>query len=167
MLDLETDLERQICADPRWIEGGKYGKPRPGHPEGSVEFHVPMVLANVDKFYGDSPLRSSLRLIALVHDNFKAFVDRTKPKEGENHHGMVARRFAEQFIVDPVVLDVIELHDDAFNAWKKRNVGRAQRLLARLGTGVARELYLAFYRCDNGTEGKTQEPYEWFLELCK
>jgi hypothetical protein len=39
-----------------------------------------------------------LRIIAIIHDTFKYKVDRSKPKEGENHHGMLARRFAEKFI---------------------------------------------------------------------
>ena len=31
---LETDLEKQICADPTWQQGAMWGEPRPGHTEG-------------------------------------------------------------------------------------------------------------------------------------
>jgi hypothetical protein len=31
---------------------------------------------------------------------------------GENHHAMIARRFAERYVDDPKLLDVIELHDE-------------------------------------------------------
>lgn len=34
---------------------------------------------------------------------------------------MIARRFAESFIDDDSGLDVIELHDDAYNSWQCGN----------------------------------------------
>lgn len=115
---LESDLERSIAGDPAWRAGLTYGKPRRGHPEGSVANHVADVLANIDRLYGDSQLRDKLRLIALIHDSFKVQVDRLRPRTGENHHATIARRFAERYISDPAVLDVIELHDEAYNAWQ-------------------------------------------------
>lgn len=92
----ETPIEQAICDDPQFQRGIIYGKPRRGHPEGTVGSHIGEVLSNVQRFYGDSPMRPKLRLIAIVHDSFKEFVDRSKPKDGENHHGMIARRFAER-----------------------------------------------------------------------
>ena len=68
-----------------------------------------------------------MRLIALTHDSFKHLVDRSKPRVGENHHGMIARRFTERYSDDHEVLEIIELHDEAFNAWA---MGRG-----RLGCG--------------------------------
>jgi hypothetical protein len=171
--DLESDLERAIACDPAWRSGLGHGEPRPGHPEaeGSVARHVAEVLANVECFYGDSGLRGRLRLIALVHDTFKYQVDPSHRKTGENHHAMRARRFAERYTSDSDLLDVIELHDEAYNAWQKshrdanweRAEERAQALLDRLGEN--RVLYLAFYRCDNVTGDKSQEPLRWFEEF--
>jgi len=169
--ELETDLERTIAGDPAWIEGIQYGRPRPGHPEGQVMFHIADVLKNIDRHHGDSPLRERLRLIALVHDSFKYQVDPSRPKVGENHHGHLARRFAERFVDDPAVLTVIELHDEAYNSWRQGSHGdwpkaeqRAGKLLERLGD--VRQLYLGFHRCDNETGDKSREPYEWFEQLC-
>ena len=168
---LETDLERCIAADPAWLAGVQWGRPRRGHPEGTVIAHIAAVLANVDRFFADSNLRENLRLAALVHDTFKYQVDRDQPRTGENHHAMRARRFAEEFIDDQALLDVIELHDEAFNAWQlgKRDGSwdkaraRAQKLLARLGDTV--NLYVAFYQCDNSTEGKSPDCFDWFRDL--
>lgn len=165
---LETQLERRIADAPDWREGVRWGRPRHGHPEGTVQAHVAAVLANVDGLYGGSPLREQLRLIALVHDTFKYQVEMDRPRTGENHHAMRARRFAERFVDDPAVLDVIELHDEAFNAWQMGNrdgkwdkaQARAERLVDRLGDSIA--LYLAFYHCDNTTEGKQPDCLEWF-----
>lgn len=170
---LETELERRIAADPEWRAGLEYGRPRPGHPEGAVVCHIAEVLANVDRFYGDSPLRERLRLIALIHDNFKYRVEPARPRSGENHHAAIARRFSERYISDPCVLAVIELHDEAYNAWQKghrngdwsRAEERARALLQRLGGEL--ELYLAFYACDNATGDKSQEPLEWFRKIAE
>jgi hypothetical protein len=167
---LETELERRIALEPRWQLGLDWGRPRPGHPEGSIRSHIRAVLANVDAFFPDSPLRPRLRLITLVHDTFKHEVDPDKSRSGENHHGMIARRFAEPLIDDPAVLDVIELHDEAYNAWQKgardkrwdRAVQRAAALFERLGP--TRALYVAFYRCDNAVVGKSADCYDWFQQ---
>jgi hypothetical protein len=107
----------------------------------------------------------------LTHDTFKHRVDRDQPLTGENHHAMIARRFAERFVDDPALLDVIELHDEAFNSWVKGERGgkwdaaeaRAMRLLDRLGD--SRDFYIRFYRADNRTGSKDQAPLEWFENL--
>jgi len=84
---------------------------------------------------------------------------------------MIARRFAERYTDDPEVLDVIELHDEGFNAWVKGECGgnwdaaeaRVHRLLRRLGGSVS--FYVRFYRADNQTAAKSQEPLEWFERI--
>ena len=86
--ELTTDLEHRIAADRRWQEGMEWGRPRRGHPEGTIKAHIGAVLHNVEKFYGESPMRADLRVIALVHDSFKAEVDESKPRTGENHHAV-------------------------------------------------------------------------------
>ena len=137
----ETPLEQAICADPAWRAGVAWGEPRSGHPEGTVLAHVGDVLANVDRVALDADDRERLRLAALVHDAFKGDVDRSLPKTGENHHAMRARRFAERLLDDADLLDVIELHDDAYLAWRHgRRSGdwdEAERRARALSTGWA------------------------------
>jgi hypothetical protein len=167
----ETELETRIVGDPEWQEGATWGEPRPSHPEGEVSFHIEEVLRNVDDEAVDATDRERLRLVALTHDTFKHRVDRDQPLTGENHHAMIARRFAERFVDDPALLDVIELHDEAFNSWVKGERGgkwdaaeaRAMRLLDRLGD--SRDFYIRFYRADNRTGSKDQAPLEWFENL--
>jgi hypothetical protein len=167
----ETELEKQILADKDFIAGANWGKPRRGHPEGQVISHIAEVLANVDK-YSTTKNREKLRLIAIIHDSFKYKVDRDKPKVGENHHGMLARRFAEKYITDSKVLDIIELHDEAYNAWCKgdrdgkweKAEERAYALIDQLDLSL--DLFLTFYRCDNETGDKENHDFEWFNELC-
>jgi len=168
LLSPETELEKKIVRDQEFIRGALFGKPRPGHPEGEVAHHIAEVLLNIEK-YATPDDRAELRLVALIHDTFKHKVDNTKPKFGANHHAMIARRFAEKYKLNDDILDVIELHDEAYNAWsvgfRKNNwreaEKRIERLLLRL-TDQNYSLYKKFYRCDNETGDKTQENYKWF-----
>ena len=166
-----TELEREVMSDPDWQEGAAWGEPRQGHPEGAVIRHIEDVLANVDQIATDAVDRDRLRFVALIHDTFKHRVDRDRPREGENHHAMIARRFAERHTTDAELLDVIELHDEAFNAWVKGERGgkweaaeaRAHRLIDRLGPST--DFYVRFYQADNRTGSKDQTPLEWFERI--
>jgi len=170
----ENGIEVAITSNAVFIEGASYGKPRSGHPEGKVIYHVKEVLENIDKFYGpDDRDREDLRFIALIHDTFKHKVDRNKPKTGDNHHGTIARVFAQQFTQDHKVLRIIELHDEAYNSWsvggRKGNwykaEERARKLIDELMTIGGLGLYIKFYKCDNATGDKEQENYDWFINL--
>jgi HD superfamily phosphodiesterase len=133
--------------------------------------HVRDVLANVDALYGDSPHRPRLRLIALLHDAFKYRVDRRRPRGPTNTHEVFARRFAERYLDDEGVLEVIELHDAAYKAHRQlartgdaaQAVSAARALAARLGSRL--EIFLMFYLCDTQTNGKSMEHYHWFRRI--
>jgi len=171
----ENGIETAIVNDADFLEGAAYGKPRSGHPEGAVIYHVKEVLANIEKFYGEDPDRTDLRLIALVHDTFKHKVDRNKPKVGANHHGTIARVFAQKFSQDHKVLSIIERHDEAYNSWgvgaRRDKWYKAEERANRLIQGLLIEgglgLYIKFYKCDNLTGDKEQDNYDWFINLIK
>lgn len=169
----ENDLEREIINDKEFFQGVNYGKPRKGHPEGKVLFHIGEVLANVDKYYGDDPERSKLRLLAIIHDSFKYKVDRSKPKYGDNHHGHYASVFAQKYVDNSQLKYILIVHDDAYNAWQAGNRRGRWDVAEKRGTGLgsdlfhidALDLFLKFYYCDNKTGNKTNEDYEWFYNL--
>jgi hypothetical protein len=171
----ENGLETAIIDDLEFIIGASYGKPRPGHPEGAVIYHIKEVLANVEKYYGDDDYRSELRLIAMLHDTFKYKVNRDIPRTGENHHGMIAKRFAEKFPIHNYILIVIELHDDAYNAWQKGGrrgdwygaERKAKNLINALQIENCLDLYLKFFHCDNSSGDKTSQNYGWFIKLAE
>ena len=160
-----------IFNDPEYIIGLTWGKPRPGHPEGSVQAHINDVIANIDTVYKDDDDYEKHIFIARVHDTFKYQVGTSLPKSGENHHAMKARRFAEKYIDDKDVLDIIELHDEAYNSWRKGSLKndwdgatkRANKLINRLGKNI--DLYLKFYICDNSTGDKKGDDYIWFESM--
>ena len=168
---LESELEARMCADPEWRRGVEWDKPRSGHPESAVKDQIAEVLANVERYARDRDARRRLRLIALVHDSFKHQVDPGRPRSGENHHGTLARRFAERYLSDLAVLEVTELHDEAYNAhsmgarkrdWTKAEA-RARPLIQRLSPDLDR--YITFFRCDNETGTKSPASYDWFVAL--
>jgi hypothetical protein len=167
---LETALEKEIATDPVWQKGVIWGKPRFGHLEGPVMYHIADVLANIDKQEIGPAERRALRLVALVHDTLKYRVDESRPKIGHNHHAYLARQFAERYIHDPVLLELIELHDEAYNSWRlfayKGKQEHAEERLARLlqRIGPALPLYVRFFYADSATESKNQDPVIWFQQ---
>src|SRR5919201_2549670 len=161
----ENELERRVTEDPELLEGLAWGKPRKGHPEGSIAAHVADLLERLDRLGVHGEERELLRFITLVHDSFKNRVQEWRPRVGENHHAMRARRFAERYTDDERILTTIELHDRPYGIWRKlRRTGRLDRralkqLLERI---VDPDLFLHFVELDGSTEGKRPEPIEWF-----
>jgi hypothetical protein len=166
----ETPLETALACQPELLAGLAWGKPRPGHPEGPVGHHVADLLRQIDATERDPERRSALRFIALVHDSFKYQVNHRRPRTGENHHAMRARRFAERFVSDERLLTTIELHDRPYHLWKRLNrTGRLQkdrleRMLARIPD---HELFLRFVEIDGSSEAKDQKPVRWFRDLLR
>lgn len=149
------------------VQGLAWGKPRQGHPEGSIGAHVSHLLGAVDECGAVGLRRAELRFLALVHDTLKGEVKEWLPRTGENHHAMRARRFAEGFTSDERLLATIELHDGPYSIWKRlRRTGELQeeklaRLIERLPD---RELFMRFVELDGSTEGKDPEPIRWFRQ---
>ncbi len=167
---LETDLEKRIAANPVWQAGVAWGEPRTGHLEGPVMYHIADILTNIECQHATEEERHALRLIALLHDALKFRVDEQRPKVGTNHHAYLARRFAEQYLDDPVLLDIIEFHDEAYNSWRlgaykgkwQHAQERLERLLQRIGQALG--LYVRFFYADSMTESKNQAPVAWFTQ---
>ena len=160
----ETDLERALIEDPVLQEGLAWGKPRRGHPEGSVGAHVADLLATIDRWGETGKRREELRLLALVHDSLKNRVQNWRPKTGENHHAMRARRFAERYVDDERLLATIEQHDRPYDLWRKSAAAatststRSTEMLDRIPD---LDLFLRFVELDGSTEGKNHEPIRW------
>jgi len=149
------------------LEGLAWGRPRKGHPEGSIGVHVGDLLATIDRWEEPEPRRTELRFIALVHDTLKHRVRHWRPRTGENHHAIRARRLAERYTDDERLLTTIELHDRPYSIWKRmRRRGRIDRrriagLLERIEDP---DLFMRFVELDGSTEGKNPEPIRWFRE---
>jgi hypothetical protein len=83
----------------------------------------------------------------------------------------MAREFAERYINESGVLDVVELHDEAYKAHRlmtqqedqEAAERRASKLIGQLGDNLG--LFLRFYLCDNQVGGKSAAHYLWFRGL--
>ena len=167
LLRPETELERALLRCPEVCAGLLWGEPRFGHPEGLVLLHVREVMDNIERLQIDPASRNQLRLIALIHDAFKNVEDKSFPRDWMRHHALLARQFLEAYTEDEAVLEITELHDEAYYAWrnaflyKNPEVGRQrlQRLFDRLGPHLP--LYYLFFKCDTETGDKNQAPLRW------
>jgi hypothetical protein len=160
----ETDLERALSEDPVLQEGLAWGKPRRGHPEGTVGAHVADLLATIEDWGETGRRREELRVLALVHDSLKKRVQNWRPKTGENHHAMRARRFAERYLDDERLLATIELHDRPYDLWRKmrRHAHLDEHAFTEMLNRIPDlDLFLRFVELDGSTEGKNHEPIRW------
>jgi hypothetical protein len=153
-----TDLEQRLLETPELRTGLAWGSPRWGHPEGSVGAHAAALLALIGD---EDPLRDDLRVLALLHDSFKAAVRPGERWSRDNDHAVLARRFAERFIRDERVLAALELHDEPYWIW--RNAGApADGLVPLLERIPDIELFARFVELDASTEGKNLSFLWWF-----
>lgn len=166
----ENELEHQLLASDVFRQGLLWGEPRFGHPEGQVALHIREVLDNIDLIADlNTEDRFRLRLIALSHDTFKFMEERSRPRDWSKHHGLIARRFMENYTSDAIVLDVLETHDDAYYAWmsirndhfRLENPHKTKEYLLEK-MGYCMQIYYLFFKCDTQTGDKTQASLVWF-----
>ena len=170
LLQPENNLEELLLTIPEFRYGLLWGEPRYGHPEGRVCFHVREVYNNIDLITGLSVEdRRRLRLISLAHDTFKYAEDRTRPRDWSKHHSLLARNFMEKYTDDPVILDIIETHDDAYYIWLDARHDQTLPDTRRTSLGLllqrldhCLQMYYLFFKCDTQTGDKTQAPLKWF-----
>lgn len=174
LLKPENELEKTILKDSSFRKGLLWGKPRFGHPEGKIVYHIREVLDNIDKLSISSEQRIQLRIIAFVHDTFKCSEDKSgNPRDWSKHHAVYARKFLEKYINDPAILIVTALHDEAYYSWRqihlygKAELGKNQleKLFVDLGESI--QLYYLFFKCDTQTGDKNQAPLKWFEKTVK
>lgn len=164
----ETDLEASFLEDPEFCRGLQWGVPRFGHPEGSIMAHILEVNENIDRLPVDAETRRRLRIICWVHDTFKHIEDKGNPRDWSKHHAVYARNFLARYLSDPLLLNVVELHDDAYYAWRLAHLyNRLSESEERIETirervGAYWQLFYLFFKCDTSTGDKNPAPLTWF-----
>ena len=127
--------------------------------------HVADLLHTIDAWGETGRRREELRLLALLHDTLKYKVSYARPRTGENHHAMRARRVGEGYIDDERLLATLELHDRPYGIWRKlQRTGRydADRFREMVEQIPDLGLFERFVELDASTEGKKPEPLHWF-----
>jgi len=181
-MNLES-LLNSIINDPDYLENLAYGKPRKGHPEGSVGAHVAQLEENIGKLHGvlaslDSGLALSpklkleLKIVAHVHDSFKAQAAKRVPIADPRSHASLARVFLARFTNDDRLLSLVQNHDVPYSLYQNAlrfgdvNEPRLQSLIDQVKDW---DLYMWFQVIDNTLPGKLdparEGPVAWFAGL--
>lgn len=161
------DLLKKLKELPLYQENVRWGRPRRGHPEGSLANHIADLEANLDKI---SPLlqpgeTDQLRLLIHVHDICKPEARVGVDSDDPHNHALMARRLLEPLCADPVLLNITQYHDDGYILYQyyRRSQAMRPRLLKLLQAVQNVELFLLFFLVDSCTVGKQREPVDWFL----
>ncbi len=168
LLQPETPLEARFLEDAEFRRGLVWGLPRYGHPEGTIWRHILEVGRNIDALPVDATTRRKLRTVCWVHDTFKHLEHRGSPRDWSKHHSIYARQFLARFVDDPLLLNVVELHDEAYYCWRLAHLygklGECERRIERLRKRVGSywQLYYLFFKCDTCTGDKNPTPLLWF-----
>jgi len=174
-------IECAMLIDKELQTGLSWGKPRRGHPEGAVKFHVKEIWDLINQ--GSYTIHETrlLRILALLHDSFKYKVDTTQPKTRENHHGWFARQFAAKHHVHlnaefsnteiAEILEMLQWHDEPYNIHRnlERKPKRALERLEKLLSKSIRNwwLFLEFLKIDGSTGDKNNKSNAWFEDVLK
>jgi hypothetical protein len=157
-----------IQADPRYQRNVDWGRPRPGHPEGSVRAHIAELEHNLDQLStrlhpGE---RDRLQILIHTHDTLKADAVETAPIVAPNSHASLARAFLAEFTDDADLLAMVQFHDEPFALWRQlRSKGRfsPERMAALREAIQDWDLFNAFLIIDGCTEGKSRESLRWWF----
>ncbi|WP_246050293.1 hypothetical protein [Neolewinella litorea] len=166
----ETALEARFLESEEFREGLVWGLPRYGHPEGTIWRHIIEVNQNIDALPVDPDTRRKLRIVCWVHDTFKHVEDRGNPRDWSKHHSVYARQFLSRYVDDPLLLNVVELHDEAYYCWRLAHLfgqyAESERRMDHLREQVGDywQLYYLFFKCDTCTGDKNPAPLIWFEE---
>jgi hypothetical protein len=162
------DIFAKIIADPRYQSNLDWGKPRSGHPEGTVRAHIAELERNLeilrskvsDDYYW------KLKVLIHTHDTFKAEAKPGVAITDPRSHASLARHFLSGYCSDQGLLSMVQFHDEGHALWKqfsakgKYNEERFANLLATIQDW---DLFLWFTIIDGCTEGKSRDQLRWFV----
>lgn len=161
-------LFQRVVDDPRYQRNLDWGKPRSGHPEGTVRAHIAEIELNLEQL---SPKLNDdevwkLKLLIHTHDSFKADAKKEVAISDPNSHASLARSFLAEFCDDADLLAMVQYHDEPYALWRQVqskgscNPVRMQALLAAIKDW---NLFLAFNIIDACTKGKSRDAIKWLF----
>lgn len=161
------DILNRIRKDPAYEANLDWGKPRSGHPEGSIRKHIAELEDNLDRLKPrlSGEETGKLRVLIHTHDTFKPDARSGVAITDPRSHASLARQFLAKSVSDSDLLNIVQFHDEPFALWKKHRYGgdythRLGRLLDLIEDW---DLFLAFLIVDGCTAGKSTEPLDWFF----
>src|SRR5947208_2230500 len=91
-----------ITADPRYLANLDWGKPRAGHPEGTILAHIAELEPNIDALRHKLSQTEywKLKILVHVHDTFKADAQHGISIADPKSHASLARDFLGSYCDD-------------------------------------------------------------------
>ena len=162
-------LFNTIIEDPRYQSNLDWGKPRRGHPEGTVRAHIIELEENLYRLRAHLSEEAywKLKVLIHVHDSFKKDASKGVAIEDPRSHASLARRFLEEYRKDGDLLLMVQYHDEPFALYRQQTLkGRFNRSrLSKLRNSIQDwKLFLRFLLVDGYTPGKSLEPLTWSVE---
>jgi len=167
--DMREILEK-VLADPRYRKNIEYGRPRPGHPEGKVKYHIADLEANLEQLACRGISADDywkLKFLIHVHDMFKAEAEKDVPILHPRSHSTLARDYASQYTDDPDLLNMIQFHDKNYSMWLeylRKGSYDSTAFQQLIDTIHDWDLFLMFNIIDGRTKGKDIAKLVWFIE---
>lgn len=157
-----------LLAHPYYQENLDWGRPRRGHPEGSLRRHIEDLEQNLRRILDllQEGEEDRLRLLIHVHDICKPDAWTGVLSDDPNNHAYLAREFLTQFCQDPALLAMTQLHDDGYLLYTYFRGSydlriRFQDIRDRVGE---LDLFLLFNVIDACIPGKNPQALDWFLD---
>jgi hypothetical protein len=168
-MNIYKDIFQALICDPRYLKNLDWGKPRKGHPEGSVRHHIDELEQNLAVWQSSLEENSywKLKILIHVHDSFKAESQKGVPISDPHSHASLARQFLEDHCQDHDLLQMIQLHDEPYALWRQNqskgqvNQQRVRHLMASVADW---DVFLKFLFIDGTTAGKDAEPLDWVVQ---
>lgn len=164
------EIYERVVTDPRYIKNIEYGKPRPGHAEGSVKAHLRDLDENLGllrvKYSFSLDVFWKLETLIHVHDSFKADAVRDSPILDPQSHASLAKQFLGEFTDDQDMLNIVQFHDLGFATYRKlKTTARFDEAKLRHGLDQIKDLdlFLWFVIIDTCTPSKGREGVTWFI----
>lgn len=162
------DVLTAIRADERYRRHLDWGRPRRGHPEGTIRAHVEELERNLERIRAGltDDQAARVRLLIHVHDTFKPDATASVAIDDPRSHASLARAFLAEFVDDPELLEMVQWHDLPYALWRKsrRTGGLDESRFRSLTEGIRDwDTFVAFLLVDGCTAGKSREPLKWFL----
>jgi hypothetical protein len=159
----------KVVADARYLANLDWGKPRPGHPEGTLRAHIAELERNLDNLRPKVSEEEywKLKLLIHSHDCFKAVSARGVAIADPRSHASLARAFLATHCDDADLLAMVQYHDEPFALYRqfaRKGTYDQERFKALLQSIRDWNLFLAFIIIDSCTAGKSRATLCWFFQ---
>lgn len=108
-----------------------------------------------------------LRVLIHVHDTFKPQAREGVAIVHPESHASLARAFLAELTDDRELLAAVQLHDEPFALYQRRERAPSPRWTLLLDQIRDWDVFLAFLIVDGCTPGKSRDPLRWFFREIK